>query len=107
MVSARALGIGAIAVACALLGNLQFDQAARTGVVLTAPAAQAQTYRAEDRRVARRTARRTSRRVTARNDYLRTLPGGCARRGAYYYCGGVYYQPIVQDGATVYIVVNP
>jgi hypothetical protein len=27
--------------------------------------------------------------------------------GLYYYCGGVYYQSTVRDGATVYIVVTP
>ncbi|MEO0624887.1 MAG: hypothetical protein AAFU49_21750 [Pseudomonadota bacterium] len=63
----------------------------------------AQTIRAQSRRVARRTARRTTR----RQSYIRSLPAGCALRGAYHYCGGVYYQPVVQDGATVYIVVNP
>lgn len=51
-----------------------------------------------DRRVARRTARRTA--------YRTSLPGGCVRRNAYWYCGGVYYQPVVQNGATVYVVVN-
>lgn len=58
---------------------------------------------AATRGTARRTARRTTRRVVRRN----TLPAGCVRRGAYYYCGGVYYQPVVEGGATVYIVVNP
>jgi hypothetical protein len=60
--------------------------------------------RGQVRRTARRTARRTSRRTTRR---LNTLPGGCARRSGYYYCGGVYYQPIVENGSTVYVVVNP
>ncbi|MEM0905952.1 MAG: hypothetical protein AAGJ94_01220 [Pseudomonadota bacterium] len=55
------------------------------------------------RRVARRTSRRTARRTAYRN----SLPGGCVRRNAYYYCGGVYYQPVVQNGVTVYVVVNP
>ncbi|MEM6677932.1 MAG: hypothetical protein AAF675_08675 [Pseudomonadota bacterium] len=65
--------------------------------------AEAQTYRAQSRRVARRTARRTSR----RQDYIRSLPAGCVLRGAYHYCGGVYYQPVVQSGTTVYIIVTP
>lgn len=109
MISARALGVGAIAVACGLFVNVHVDPdiAAGAGISVSAPHAQAQSIRAEDRRVARRTARRTSRRTAARQDYLRALPGGCVRRNAYYYCGGVYYQPIVQDGATVYIIVNP
>ncbi|MEL6336975.1 MAG: hypothetical protein AAFQ88_10085 [Pseudomonadota bacterium] len=71
-------------------------------VSLVTPAA-AQTVRAQSRRVARRTARRTTR----RQSYIRSLPGGCAWRPPYHYCGGVYYSEVVQDGATVYIVVNP
>ena len=58
--------------------------------------AEAQTYRAHTRRVARRTARRTS----ARQSHISTLPGGCVLRGVYHYCGGGYYQPEVQGGAT-------
>ena len=69
--------------------------------IALAPAA-AQTPQDQDRRVARRTARRTSRRVSYRN----SLPAGCVKRGAYWYCGGVYYQSVVQNGATVYVVVN-
>ena len=56
------------------------------------------------RRVARRTARRTSRRVARRHAFL---PAGCPLTGAYYYCGGVYYQPVVESGTTVYVVVTP
>lgn len=59
------------------------------------------------RRSVRRTARRTSRRTSARMNYYNSLPAGCARRGAYYYCDGIYYQTVVQGGRTVYIVVNP
>ena len=59
--------------------------------------------RGEVRRTSRRTSRRTTRRVVRRT----TLPAGCAFRAPYYYCGGVYYQPIVESGTTVYIVVNP
>lgn len=56
----------------------------------------------QNRRVSRRTARRTTRRRTSIN----TLPAGCVRRNAYWYCGGIYYQPVVQGGRTVYVVVN-
>jgi hypothetical protein len=59
------------------------------------------------RRVARRTARRTTRRTSARINYYASLPAGCVLHGAYHYCGGVYYQPVVQDGATVYVIVTP
>jgi len=55
-------------------------------------------------RVARRTARRTSRRVARRHAFL---PAGCPLVGLYYYCGGIYYQPVVEAGSTVYIVVTP
>ncbi len=54
------------------------------------------------RRVARRTARRTTHRVNRRQSIA-----GCSPYNAYYNCGGVYYRPIVESGATVYIVVNP
>ena len=60
-----------------------------------------------ERRSMRRTARRTARRTSQRVAYRNSLPAGCVRRGAYWYCGGVYYQQSVQDGATVYIIVNP
>ncbi len=59
--------------------------------------------RGQVRRTSRRTARRTSRRVSRRH----SLPSSCAWRAPYHYCGGVYYQPIVESGTTVYIVVNP
>ena len=72
------------------------------GVALVSEAG-AQELRGEDRRVARRTARRTTRRV----DYRDSLPSGCVRRGAYWYCGGVYYNAVVQNGVTVYVVVTP
>lgn len=60
--------------------------------------------RGQTRRVARRTSRRTSRRVARRYS---ALPRGCPLAGAYYYCGGVYYQPVVESGTTVYVIVTP
>lgn len=60
-----------------------------------------------ERRSMRRTARRTARRTSERVAYRNSLPAGCVRRGAYWYCGGVYYQQSVQNGVTIYIVVNP
>ncbi len=59
------------------------------------------------RRHARRTKRRVARRTTRRFVRRATLPGRCVWRAPYHYCGGVYYQPIVESGATVYIVVYP
>ncbi len=61
-------------------------------------------YRGQTRRVARRTSRRTSRRVARRYS---ALPRGCPLVGYYYYCGGVYYQPVVESGSTVYVIVTP
>lgn len=58
------------------------------------------------RNTARRTARRTSRRTTARMNYRQSI-AGCSPYRAYYNCGGVYYAPAVQNGVTVYVVVNP
>ncbi len=59
------------------------------------------------RRHARRTTRRVARRTTRRVIRRHTLSAGCRWRAPYHYCGGVYYQPIVESGATVYIVVYP
>jgi hypothetical protein len=58
--------------------------------------------RRSTRRVSRRTARRTTRRVARR-----TSIAGCAVWRTYWNCGGVYYAAAVEDGATVYVVVNP
>ena len=54
-------------------------------------------------RTTRRVARRTTRRVIRRH----TLPGGCVWRAPYHYCGGVYYEPVVESGTTIYIIVYP
>ena len=58
--------------------------------------------RGAGRRTARRTARRTTRRVI-RRAHIRD----CSRYRSYYNCSGVYYRPVVENGATVYVVVNP
>ena len=83
------------------------DSGGAVSVSLGLAGAEAQNWRAQNRRVARRTARRTSRRTSARVNYYNSLPAGCALRGAYHYCGGVYYQPVVQAGRTVYVIVTP
>ena len=49
------------------------------------------------RGVARRTTRRAVRRSIA----------GCSIWRTYWNCGGVYYAATVEDGVTVYVVVNP
>lgn len=84
------------------------DEVGGVGVLTLGVAPAEASRRGEVRRTARRTSRRTARRTSRRTTRrLTALPGGCARRGGYYYCGGVYYQPIVENGSTVYIVVNP
>lgn len=45
-------------------------------------------------------------RGAARVAYINSLPYACPYVGAYYNCGGVYYQPVMQDGTTVYIIVE-
>ncbi len=59
--------------------------------------------RGRGHRTGRRVARRTTRRVIRRH----TLPGGCVWRAPYHYGGGVYYEPVVESGTTIYIVVYP
>lgn len=65
-----------------------------------------------DNGAARRTARRTARRVSRRQaQYHNVLPAGCVKvilRGAtYFQCGAVYYQPVVHQGASVFVIVTP
>lgn len=94
--AALALGLGAS------ISAIPSPDGGFSGFGLAVSSASAQTPQATDRRVARRTARRTSQRVSYRN----TLPAGCVKRNAYWYCGGIYYQAVVQNGTTVYVVVN-
>ena len=88
---------------CATLTPLPATDGQRASGFLQFSSAKADQPAGQNRRVARRTARRT----TNRNDYYNSLPAGCVRRNAYWYCGGVYYQPVVQNGTTVYVIVNP
>ncbi len=95
-------------IGCALVfaGSMDFNRiSGRSGLTMPVEVAFSKAYagRGQVRRTSRRTARRTSRRVARRH----SLPSGCAWRAPYHYCGGVYYQPIVESGTTVYIVVNP
>ena len=84
------------------LGQAPMSGFSLLSVGLSVSPAQAQNRRAQSRRVSRRTSRRTSRRVARRHSIA-----GCSPYRAYYSCGGVYYRPIVENGTTVYIVVNP
>lgn len=83
------LGVTSLPGASSLLTSLQ-------------PASAFAASRAEARRVARRTSRRTSRRVARRHSIA-----GCVPYNLYYNCSGVYYAPYVENGVTVYVVVNP
>lgn len=55
---------------------------------------------------------RKKRRTVRRHAYYYSLPRGCAARVIggirYHYCGGIYYQPLLDDaGKSAYIIVNP
>ncbi len=96
-------------IGCALVfaGSMDFDTVSgRSGLTVPVEVTFSKAYgasRSQVRRTSRRTARRTTRRVNRRH----SLPSSCAWRAPYHYCGGVYYQPIVESGTTVYIVINP
>jgi len=45
-------------------------------------------------------------RGAAAMNYINNLPYACPYAGAYYNCGGVYYQPVMQGGTTVYVIVQ-
>lgn len=59
------------------------------------------------RRVARRTSRRTSRRHAAAysggGGYATAPPSNCMQTGAIWECGGVRYQPAMQNDQVVYV----
>ena len=91
-------------IGCALVfaGNIDFNRVSgRSGLTMPVEITFSKAYAGS--RHARRVVRRTTRRVIRRN----SLPYSCAWRAPYHYCGGVYYQPFVESGATVYIVVYP
>ena len=95
-------------IACALVfaGSMDVNRgSSRSGPTMSVEVSISKAYagRGHVHRTSRRTARRTTRRVVRRS----TLPTGCAWRAPYHYCGGVYYEPIVESGTTVYVVVNP
>ena len=101
MKKAKLLSVFAVALAVGLsAGSINVSKIG-TGAALSVLTDSAY---AAPRHAARRTARRTTRRTVRR---LTVLPAGCAWRAPYHYCGGVYYQPVVEGGTTVYIVVNP
>ncbi len=105
----RKLLIGASTViGCALVfaGNIDFNRVSGPrGVTEAIELTISKAY--AGRRHARRTTRRVARRITRRVIRRHSLPYGCAWRAPYHYCGGVYYEPIVESGTTVYIIVYP
>ena len=95
-------------IGCALVfaGSMDFNRVlGRSGLTMPVEVTFSKAYAARGRavRTTRRVARRTTRRVIRRH----SLPYGCAWRAPYHYCGGVYYEPIVESGTTVYIIIYP
>jgi hypothetical protein len=103
MKAVRILIATAVACAAGFFGEFRVEPTGDQGpgISLGMSQAEAAPYH---RRVARRTSRRTSRRVARRHA---VLPVGCPLVGLYHYCGGVYYQPVVESGKTVYVVITP
>ncbi len=95
-------------IGCALVfaGTIDFNRVSGPrGVTEAIELTTSKAYAA--RRHARRTTRRVARRTTRRVIRRHSVPYGCAWRAPYHYCGGVYYEPIVESGTTVYIIVYP
>ncbi|WP_417766656.1 hypothetical protein [Stappia sp.] len=93
-------GAALVALSLGLVADVSMEPvpgATQLAVVLSVDQAHA-----APRHVARRTSRRTARRVVRRRSIA-----GCTPYRAYYNCGGVYYRAVVENGATVYVVVNP
>ncbi len=95
-------------IGCALVfaGSIDFNRVSgRSGLTMPVEVMFSKAY--AGRGHARRSTRRVARRTTMRVIRITTLPGRCAWRAPYHYCGGVYYEPIVESGTTVYIIVYP
>ncbi len=101
--------IGAVAAMVAFSAEIDIRDVGGTGldVILAVPTAEARFGRPATPIIVAGVARRTTRRTIRRIHYYRVLPAGCYWRAPYHYCGGVYYQPTVQNGLTVYVIVNP
>ena len=105
--------IVAVAVAIGLVSFIGIETGSGDGTDAVSELIGAKRAQADvsDRRQARRVARRTARRVARRHARLSALPNDCVAvvvsGVSYWLCDSIYYQEIVEDGATVYIVVNP
>ncbi len=105
------MNVGKILIAAAVLCTVGFLSEVRVGssvgssddvksLRISFGVSEAQAARGVAVRTTRRVTRRTVRRYTV-------LPVGCPLSGRYYYCGGCYYQAVVEGGTTVYIIVTP
>ena len=101
--------IGAVAAMVAFSVEIEFSgvDGARLDVTLAVPSAEARIGRPATPLSVAGVARRTTRRTVRRVNYYSALPAGCYWRAPYHYCGGIYYEPTVQNGQDVYIIVNP
>ena len=101
--------IGAVTAIVAFAAEIEFRgvDGARLDVTLAVPSAEARVGRPATPLSVAGVARRTTRRTVRRINYYSVLPAGCYWRAPYHYCGGIYYEPVVQDGTTVYIIINP
>ena len=101
--------IGAVAAIAAFSAEIEIRDVggARLDVTLAIPAAEARVGRPATPLSVAGVTRRTTRRTVARISYYSALPAGCYWRAPYHYCGGIYYEPVVQGGQTTYIIVNP
>lgn len=100
---------GAIAAMVAFSVEIEFSgvDSGRLDITLAVPSAEARVGRPATPLSVAGVARRTTRRTLRRLHYYSALPAGCYWRAPYHYCGGIYYEPSVQNGQTVYIIVNP
>ncbi len=100
---------GAIAAMVVFSVEIEFSgvDRGRLDITLAVPSAEARVGRPATPLSVAGVARRTTRRTHRRMHYYSALPAGCYWRAPYHYCGGIYYEPSVQNGQTVYIIVNP
>ncbi|MEM7269374.1 MAG: hypothetical protein AAF401_08980 [Pseudomonadota bacterium] len=109
MLSSKAIIAAAVCAAMAApMGPLA--NAPVIGQLLTGQAQADSSDRRETRRQVRRTIRRIDRRQD-RRDYRRsTLPANCVRLVIngfpHWRCGSLYYREVIDNGATVFIVVE-
>jgi hypothetical protein len=101
--------VGAVAalVAFSIDVDIRGFDGARLDVTLAVQSAEARIGRPTTPLSVAGVARRTTRRTVRRMHYYNALPAGCIWRAPYHYCGGIYYEPVVQNGQNVYIIVNP